>query len=488
MAPKKMEDVFKVSGVPTYTFVHPSAYHRLLVALRSSGRGVVVEGPSGIGKSTAVQRGLEELGMARDVTKLSPRDPKDVDYIEILPELRDLGTVIIDDFHKLPPKTRDRLADLLKRLADTESPNSKLIVIGINEAGTSLIKFAPDLANRIDRIRFEVEPASKIAEMISLGEKALNVTFAARDHVIDGAQGSFYLGQMLCREMCLQAKIVEEPPERVVLDTLYAAARRAVLERQEDRFGEAVRDFVRGPRFRPGGRAPYLHILKWLADAESWSISLKDEMARHPSERPSVSVVIDQGYLKVSAAREDIAKIVHWDQDTKTLTVEDPHLVFYLRNLDWPAFIKKVGFTRVDYDQAYDVALSFAGEDREFARLIGDHLEELGHAVFYDEAEQHRIIANNVEEYLGPIYASGSRYVVAILGERYGVKRWTLFEADKYKDRIEKGQVIPVWSKAVPASAFDKTRDIGGLAFDPVGDLAGQAKNVAEVISKKLAE
>lgn len=57
----RIEEVFKVTGVPTHTFVEPSEFGQLKVALRTSGRGVVVEGPSGIGKSTAVTKALETL-------------------------------------------------------------------------------------------------------------------------------------------------------------------------------------------------------------------------------------------------------------------------------------------------------------------------------------------------------------------------------------------------------------------------------------------
>lgn len=42
-----IEDVFKLSGIPTYTFVRPLEYEKLLVALRTPGRGLVIEGPSG---------------------------------------------------------------------------------------------------------------------------------------------------------------------------------------------------------------------------------------------------------------------------------------------------------------------------------------------------------------------------------------------------------------------------------------------------------
>ena len=85
-----VEEVFKISGVPTYTYVTPSNDTKLKVALRTPGRGVVVEGPSGIGKSTAVNRALQELGITDNVTPLSARRPSDLELIRALPEMGDI--------------------------------------------------------------------------------------------------------------------------------------------------------------------------------------------------------------------------------------------------------------------------------------------------------------------------------------------------------------------------------------------------------------
>src|SRR6266576_3929734 len=101
--PKRVEDVFKVSGgVPAYTFVYPTFYNTLKVALRTPGRGVVIEGPSGIGKSTSVAKGFAELADGSPVTQLSARVPGEVDLIQMLPDMKDFGTVVVDDFHRLP--------------------------------------------------------------------------------------------------------------------------------------------------------------------------------------------------------------------------------------------------------------------------------------------------------------------------------------------------------------------------------------------------
>jgi hypothetical protein len=483
-----LEDVFKVQGVPEYNFVVPSHHNRLTVALRTAGRGVVIEGPSGIGKTTAVLTTLKELGSKDRVEMLSARDLTDIEIIHELPTWRDFGTVIIDDFHRLPIDDQNRIADLLKILADSDSQTSKLVIIGINQAGANLINFAPDLAMRIERIRFESEPNNKIRELISKGETALNITLSAAENVVAGAQGSFYLAQLLCHEICTQQGVLERQVEQVTVDTLYASARRQVMERQRARFGTAIKSFARGTKFRPGGRANYYHILRWLADSPDWSIDLDEEANRHVTQKFSVKQVVDKGHLERLCAIPEIAAILHYNSDAKSLSVEDPHLMYYLKNIDWDAFVREVGFTNVDSEYPYDVALSFAGEDREFARRLANSLEEYGLAVFYDETERSRILADDVEAILGPIYETGCRYVAAVLGEFYGAKQWTLFEASKYNDRIERGEVIPIWSiKVLPQSAFDRMRGRGAMTYDPDGDLDAQAAEVAEAIAKKLA-
>src|SRR5690242_6372121 len=146
MPEKLVEQVFKVSGgVPEFTFVYPTFYNALTVALRTPGRGVVIEGPSGIGKSTSVARAFVEIGGANPPTQLSARIPADVDMIQLLPEMKGFGTVVVDDFHRLPDGIRQSLSDLLKVLADAGSEDNKLVIVGINQAGYELIQMAPDI-------------------------------------------------------------------------------------------------------------------------------------------------------------------------------------------------------------------------------------------------------------------------------------------------------------------------------------------------------
>ena len=411
---------------------------------------------------------------------------EDIEYIEMLPDIKAFGTVVIDDFHRLPESTKIRIGDLLKVTADASDGSRKLIIIGINQAGQALIDSSPDLPQRVEFIRFEVEPPQKIDELVRAGEKALNIQISARNMITEKSQGSFYVAQTLCWEACVQADVTEAAIETQNVDTSFAAVQRKVVQKQRDRFGETVRGFARGTKFRPGGRAPYMHVLKWLSEADSFSISIPEQMQLHSKEKQSVGVVLERGYLQSLCDGQDIARLIHFDHDTRVLSVEDPMLVFYLRNITWSEFVKEVGFTKVDYEQVYDIALSFAGEDRVYAEYLRDALEDLGHAVFYDLASQHRLLGEDVEAFLKPIYESNSRYVVAIIGPQYGRKRWTLLEESAYKNRYKNGDVIPIWSNSVSPTPSDPVRSLGGLNFDEAKDFLEQAKNHAQNISMKL--
>ena len=405
---------------------------------------------------------LEDLGIYDKVQVLSARVLSDVEYIQSLPDLGDFLTVVIDDFHRLPVHDQNRIADLLKVLANTESRTRKLVIVGINQAGVNLINFAPDLANRIDRIRFESEPDSKIHELIEKGEAALNIKIAAAERGLRSPRQLLPSPAPMPRNLHPAWGSGEAGRARPSTNAVFVGATTGDGEAKSC-FGLWIKAFARGTRFRTYGRANYYHILRWLAESSDWSIDLAEEMNRHPNQKFSVKQVVDKGHLARLCSQTDIAAILVYNEDAKSLSVEDPHVMYYLKNLDWPEFVRDIGFTNIDVQVPYDIALSFAGEDRDYAEQLHVHLEEYELAVFYDKAEESRILAGDVEAILGPSTRKDCRYVVAVLGERYGVKRWTLFEASKYSDRIEKGEVIPIWSNKIPPSAFDEMRKRGGM-------------------------
>ncbi|MHC5723945.1 MAG: TIR domain-containing protein, partial [Nostoc sp.] len=143
-------EVFKTSGVPTVTFVEPQSFHLIKLALMQPGVGVVIEGPSGIGKTTALRKALEEVypeDKGLQVRTLSARKPQDLSNIGTIHQWHN-GIAIIDDFHRLAARLQDKLVDYLKYLADNELPK-KLVIVGIPSTGKRLVNLSFDVATRV---------------------------------------------------------------------------------------------------------------------------------------------------------------------------------------------------------------------------------------------------------------------------------------------------------------------------------------------------
>ena len=327
--PLELHEVFTISGIPQNTFVKPDEYSRLLMALKTPGRGIVVEGPSGIGKTTAITKALEEVGITENVLKLSARKPADVALIKELTDMQPLGIVLIDDFHKLHDREKKQIADLMKVLADEGDATSKVIAIGINRAGEALIDFADDLTNRLETIPFEANPDARVSEILRLGEDALNVDLNIRDEIVEAANGSFYLAQMLAYHTCLDANVLKAQPERVQTTISFPEVKARVFETLARRFQTRTQEFAKGSRLRREGRAPYLHLLYWLGTSDEWTLSLDKAQIRYPELKGSLTQIIEKNYLvDLLRAVVGIADVVHYEVRNHLLTVEDPQFVF----------------------------------------------------------------------------------------------------------------------------------------------------------------
>lgn len=468
----------------------PARYAEILVSMRTPGRCVVIEGPSGIGKTSVVTQVLQELGIADTVTSLSPRRPGDIEYIENLPNLGAIGTVVVDDFHRLGDETKSKLSDYMKVLADTEDPNSKLIIIGINKIGQQLVKVAHDLGLRLDVYRLESNPDEAIRELIELGEKALNIKINSKDDIIARCQGSFQLAQLIGHKVCVLGGVSNTQEKEFIITTSVNGVVEDILGDLSRAFKDVTLNFARGTKLRREGRAPYLHMLKWLSESDEWSVDLSDAVIMHPHMKGSISQVMDKGHLATLLSDPDkrLDAYFHYEASTSVLSVEDPKLVFYLKNLVWRVFTKQVGYKAEYFPNRYDFALSFAGANRGLALEIFRGLMDREVEVFYDENEQHRIIAQNVEDYLAPIYRSEAKYVIVLMSADYPTRIWTKFESDAFRERFGANEVIPIRYRDVRPGFFTNDANYGGLSFDPHGDQTLQAAEIVAHLCARLIE
>ncbi len=77
----------------------------------------------------------------------------------------------------------------------------------------------------------------------------------------------------------------------------------------------------------------------------------------------------------------------------------------------------------------YDVALSFAEEDRAFVSRVAFLLKEKGVKVFYDDYERARSWGEDLKYFLAKVYGKHSRFCLIFISRHYDVKQWTKFES-----------------------------------------------------------
>ncbi len=76
--------------------------------------------------------------------------------------------------------------------------------------------------------------------------------------------------------------------------------------------------------------------------------------------------------------------------------------------------------TEPEFD--YDVAISFAGENRDLAKQLFEILKSKGVKVFYDANEQANLWGRDLYQYFSEVYLNRARYCLMIVSEYYQLK------------------------------------------------------------------
>ncbi len=123
---------------------------------------------------------------------------------------------------------------------------------------------------------------------------------------------------MLSREVCLNAGIMESKEKLFSTDVSFEAISASVWDRLSMSFLKRTEEFCRGTKLRKEGRAPYLHILNWLATTDSWTLDIRDAIRKNPSLRGSVGQVVDKGFFRdLVNHNPEFRAVLHYDDFSK---------------------------------------------------------------------------------------------------------------------------------------------------------------------------
>ncbi|KAF0140354.1 MAG: TIR protein [Stygiobacter sp.] len=147
-----------------------------------------------------------------------------------------------------------------------------------------------------------------------------------------------------------------------------------------------------------------------------------------------------------------------------------------------PPITEEVTTSGKDKEYDYDVAITFAGENRDIAEALAKGLAQKNIKVFYDAFEQAELWGKNLYDHLSHIYGKAARYCIMLLSKDYADKMWTTLErksaqARAFREKTE--YILPI--------RLDET-EIPGLP-ETVGYISikdNSIDNIVELVYKKL--
>lgn len=83
----------------------------------------------------------------------------------------------------------------------------------------------------------------------------------------------------------------------------------------------------------------------------------------------------------------------------------------------------------------YDIAVSFAGEDRSIVEEFASSLNQKGVRIFYDKFERANLWGKDLYQHLQNIYRDKARYCIIFVSKHYKEKSWTRHELQQAQAR-----------------------------------------------------
>ncbi|GGM37168.1 toll/interleukin-1 receptor domain-containing protein [Microbacterium saperdae] len=121
----------------------------------------------------------------------------------------------------------------------------------------------------------------------------------------------------------------------------------------------------------------------------------------------------------------------------------------------------------------FDVAVTFAGEDRAFVEQVVHLMKADGFSVFYDEDAKVSSWGTDLTEYFSDVYEKRARYAIMFISGNYASKAWTRMERRSVLARAlttASPYVLPVRLDSTPLPGVRETIGyLDGIAEGPSG-------------------
>jgi hypothetical protein len=293
---------------------------------------------------------------------------------------------------------------------------------------------------------------------------------------------------VICRVACIRGNVFETTSLTQSISTTMHELKDGVIRIYNGEYQNKVIGLAKGKQQARSVHNTYFQIIRHICLLDQSEISAEELRARivgpeaDATERnkKNTSLLNCLNNLQDVISERGLGDAIYYDANSRTISIEDPSFRLYLSLMDLDVLARAVRVRKGNYP--WDVAISFAGEQRDKVERLRDLLNEAGYTVFCDFDQQHLLWGQNLREKLGDVYANEAQYMIVLLSKEYPEKEWTSFELDIGKSARSKrteSYLLPIIVDDVTVVGLPS--DIGHLDLRRV-----TIEHVAKILTEKM--
>lgn len=128
---------------------------------------------------------------------------------------------VLEDFHKIDPSEKVKLSQIMKVFMDSSYnyPDLKIIAVGAVDSAREVVKYDPEMKQRVSEIYVPLMSDNELAKIIYKGEELLNVSIKTNitKRILRFSGGLPSVCHHLCLIMCTNSSIYDTSEEKVKL-------------------------------------------------------------------------------------------------------------------------------------------------------------------------------------------------------------------------------------------------------------------------------
>ena len=209
-------------------------------------------------------------------------------------------------------------------------------------------------------------------------------------------------------------------------------------------------------------------FLFYCEDGTDFWNFIKEKFGTYDERREYLKMAFEPVFIYLKQSSEPAQKSIPVQKPVQTVPVQTP--------------VQEAAIGTEKHVYEYDVALSFAGEDREVVEEIAMELKNNDISVFYDEFQKANLWGKKLSHHFKETYGTKTRFVIVFISKHYALKDWTDFEfsiARKEAKTRKSEFILPI--------RIDDTNIVGLHNDVAYLDLNREnVKSIVETISEKL--